>query len=811
MLELEQGTELVDRYALLRRLGGDGVTQTWLATDRFTRASVALKIADASAQSSAALRAEWQVNIRLMHAHIVRAFEFHKDSERAFFSQQYVDGPDFSVLSGLPVADVLGPVGMLLDALTYVHSKGVVHRDIKAANVLLDSNGSAYLSDFGASCAVGQLASGGSLIAQNPQSLDGQAASCADDIFALGSMIFELLAGRPPWRCGEIAADIRHRTENLQHGKDGSPLPQSVTDLLAKMLDKDASKRPSADAVARELETAGFTPHTAINRGGSAPRLEDEVVESIASVHPSPRPHGEGGKGLDKQATGLNKVGVAISLLALVMLLIGVVFVLPDTLSERTVSSSGDPFSEIQSANTASSLVRDKVIVDPEIRRRAGGARPAPARKLADDQDITFSENRADYSGLNDQGHARFNAESTLGELLSALEILEARGVERWAGQEYRAAYDLYQKGDQVYLEKDFAYSQELYLGALTVLEPLYVRIEPSFKAAYEAGMVAFDAGERLEALRLFELAVAITPSHAGALAGYQRAKNLYAVLQLVDQGIEHEHNLDLTAAAKSFQQAAALDNLWQPAQEGISRVARSRTELEFDTRMTEGFKALAAADFLGARAAFRVAGQLVPESTEPADGLLQVDQGLRLQEIGTLEREAKSLERDEHWDAVVQTYEEILKVDGSLSFAGDGLAHGRQMSALHARLDAMIAEPDRLSVPAVMQSATRLVVDITTRANVGFRLAGQRDELSRLLKRAVTELSVPLISDNVTRVFVYKVGALGTFMRKQISLRPGTYIVVGSRPGFRDVRLEFRVAPEIDMQPVVVQCEEAI
>jgi hypothetical protein len=67
------------------------------------------------------------------------------------------------------------------------------------------------------------------------------------------------------------------------------------------------------------------------------------------------------------------------------------------------------------------------------------------------------------------------------------------------------------------------------------------------------------------------------------------------------------------------------------------------------------------------------------------------------------------------------------------------------------------------------------------------------------------------LVSDNVTDVFVYKIGRLGNFMRKEIRLRPGTYVVVGSRPGYRDVRVEFRVAPEIDMEPVIIQCEEPI
>jgi len=816
MLELKQGTQLADRYTLVRRLGGDSETHTWLARDRLTRASVALKIADGDRQSSDKLRAEWQANIRLMHAHIVRAFEFHAEPEVAFFSQQFIDGPDFGVLSGLPVADVLGPVGLLVDALAYVHAKGVVHRDIKASNVLFDGNGAPYLSDFGVACAVGQIGTGGSLIAQSPQSLDGQPASAADDVFALGSLIFELIAGRPPWSSADFTKGIRDETAAPLRAVDGSVLPQEVTSLVARMLDKDASKRPSAKEVATELRQAGFAPHTATISGGSAPRLDDEVIESVESIHPVSRPRSDAEEVVGQDSTGLSQKTVAIALGVLIVILISVIFVLPRNVSNETGPSAEEPVVVLDEGDVPPVVRRNtgnraSVFVDPEVRRRVKGTTDAPTRTLEGDDEITFSENRADYSGLNEEARARFETESTLGELLSALEVLESRGIERWAVQEHRAARDLYAEGDRAYLEKDYLYAEELYLGALTVLEPLYERIEPTFQRAYEGAVAAFESGDRLEALRLFELAVAITSSHPGASAGYERAKNLGAVLRLVEQGLEYEEDLELAAAQRSFEQAIELDKMWQPAHEGILRVEKTRIKIEFDTRMTEGFDAIAAGDFLGARAAFRVAKQLIPESTEPADGMLQVDQGLRLQDITTLEREAHSLEQDEHWDAVVRTYEEILKVDNSLSFAHDGLEQGRQMSALHSRLDKLIAEPDQLSVPSVMQSATMLVVDITTRPNVGSRLAGQRDELSRLLKRAATPLPIPLVSDNVTEVFVYKVGRLGNFMRKEIRLRPGTYVVVGSRPGYRDVRLEFRVAPEIDMEPVVIQCEEPI
>lgn len=819
MLELKQGTQLADRYTLVRRLGGDRKTQVWLARDRLTKASVALKISSGDAEDAARLHAEWQASIRLMHAHIVRVFEFHTEPDAAFFSQQFIDGPTLGALAGLGVAEVLGPVGLLVNALDYVHGKGLVHRDIKASNVLIDGNGAPYLSDFGISCAVGASGSGASLIAQSPQSLRGEPASTADDIFALGSLIFELLSGRPPWSGPDIAQEIENGTALPLRAADGAAIPDAVVRLVAQMLDRDASKRPTANGVAEQLRAAGYEPHTAIVRGAAPTKLDDELPESVASIRPVSRPKSETAQVAVPASSGLRPRTVGIALAVLVVVLIGVIFVLPNRVPKTAQPANDSSELAIDSPESEPPVVavdgddgdRAKVYVDPEVRRRVKGAVDAPTRKLDDDEDITFSENSADYSGLDDEARARFSAESTLGELLSALEILEGRGIARWAVKEHRAARDLYAAGDKAYLEKDFRYAEELYLGALTALEPLYERIEPTFQKTYADAVAAFDAGDRLLALNLFELAVAITPSHEGALAGYQRTRNLEAVLRLVDQGLEYEEDLEVEAALSSFEQALELDPEWQPARDGVLRVKTTRTKMEFDTRMTEGFDAIAVGDFLAARAAFRVAEQLIPGSSEPADGLLQVDQGLHLEDINTLEREALALERDEHWDAVVQTYEELLKVDGTLSFAREGLLRAREMSALHARLDKLIAEPDRLSVPSVMQDATTLLVSITTRPDVGQRLAEQRDELSRLLKRAATPLTIALLSDNVTEVMIYRIGRLGNFMRKEVSLRPGTYVAVGSRPGFRDVRREFRVAPEVEMQPVVVQCEEPI
>ena len=183
----------------------------------------------------------------------------------------------------------------------------------------------------------------------------------------------------------------------------------------------------------------------------------------------------------------------------------------------------------------------------------------------------------------------------------------------------------------------------------------------------------------------------------------------------------------------------------------------------------------------------------------------------MRLNQIKLLERRAKNEERTETWELAIATYTEILDIDGDLVFAQQGLDRARQMTALHEQLDTYINDPDRLSSPSTMNKATNLVVNITRMEAIGSHLEDKRDQLSRLLKRAATPLSVQLVSDNVTDVSIYKVAKLGSFQTHQLNLRPGTYVAVGSRPGYRDVRLEFRVAPEIDLEPIVVRCEETI
>ncbi len=784
--DLSVGTRLANRYTLARCLGRGGAAETWLASDRITGASVALKILADDGRGADALRREWRLAIRLMHAHIVRVFEFHED-DGAFYSLQFIDGPDISVLAGASPAESLPPVALVADALRYAHAKGVVHRDVKASNILLDHNGAPYLIDFGVAATRGQDPGGGSLIAASPQQLAGDPPDPADDIFALGGLIYELLSGRSPWSSADTAGDILHRDPPPLEAADGSALPAGLQALIASMLDKEPLRRPDAESVAGRLAELGYAPAAAARRFvASAGGIRDEVIETREAGRPVSRTPGTAAARSGTASSGMSPRTLGISLAVLLLLLLGVVFLLPGTVEKPAAVPAADTAEDQDAA-------------------------PVPATDAPKKPQVDFSENIDDLSGRDQRVQDRASTEEVLGELLSKMDTLESRAVQRWGGLRFARAQAAYAEGDEAYLARDYATAAQKYREAIEIVEPLLEEVDNVFESTFAEARAALAAADPVEAVRLFDLAAAISPGHRGAQQGLVRARNLETVLSLMDQGLAHEKDLELQVARQSFERAVELDPAWEPAQLALERVRGTIRQMEFDLRMTEGLTALAEGDFLAARAAFRMAQQQKPGSPEPADGLLQVDQGIRLQEIASLEQKAQQQEQAEAWSDATKTYERILELDSNLAFAQDGIVRTRQMEALHEMLDRFIAEPDSLSRQSNMQSATRLLLDVTRMESIGPRLADRRDELSRLLKRAATPLTVRLVSDNRTEVSIYKVGKLGSFDEHELNLRPGTYVAVGVRPGYRDVRLEFRVAPEIDMQPIVVRCEEPI
>jgi eukaryotic-like serine/threonine-protein kinase len=788
MRVLTEGTRLADRYTLIRRLGAGGMAEAWLAEDRRAENRVALKFLAAALAADPARRRlfhqEWQAASRLMHAHIVRVFEYHDDPDGPYYAQQFIDGPEIRAVAGQPPIDALRPFGLVADALRYAHAKGLVHRDIKAGNVLLDHRGLPYLIDFGVAAIQGAANAGGvTTIAASPEQRAGASPQAADDVWSLGVLMHEILSGNPPPAAG--SGDEAFPT--IHAAADGSPVPAEIQSLVRDMLLPDPDGRPSAEQVALRLREAGITAGPARIRSGITPALADTEIEAeaLSSIRPLRRDATSRAAPAagDAPVRGVSPRVAFGGLAILLAVVLTVVFWLPNAIDGERGQTADEPAT----------------------------AQEAAPDTVDDDSTVTDAADQAEGVDPASDAALKSATDESLGDLLSRLERLRYRGIERWGGQTYLNVLEVYEQGDKAYLEKDYKLAGDRYREASRMLEPFFDRVDGVFAETVKAARAAFAAGDHADAVRLYDLAVAITPGNAEAEEGLARARKLSSVLDLVDQALTFENDLDLQAAKLAFEKALELDPAWQPAATGLERVLEAIRQSSFEQRMTEGLEALAVGNYPSARAAFEAARALNPDSQQPVDGLLRVDQEIRLGNIRRLEEQAAAEESNEEWQAAIATYEEIGRIDPDLQFVREGLARARERATIHERLAGFIGDPDSLSAPATMQAATQLLLQVTTMTPTGPRLEDQKNELSRLLKRAATPLTVQLVSDNATEVSIFRVGKLGTFTTQELSLRPGAYVATGSRIGFRDVRLEFRVAPEIEAEPIVIKCEERI
>jgi len=142
---------------------------------------------------------------------------------------------------------------------------------------------------------------------------------------------------------------------------------------------------------------------------------------------------------------------------------------------------------------------------------------------------------------------------------------------------------------------------------------------------------------------------------------------------------------------------------------------------------------------------------------------------------------------------------------------AQQGKQAAAKKASLSRRMQQTLARPERLTDEAVYQESKQLLQQAQQLERPGSKLKAQMATLSELLEQAATPVPVTLHSDNKTEVRLYRVGKLGKFKTKQIDLRPGQYVAVGRREGYRDVRVEFFVSAKESPPSVVVQVEEQI
>jgi serine/threonine-protein kinase len=235
--------------------------EAWLARDAGRGEEVVAKVVarDAPPERVALLRREARLVRKLTHPRIVPVYGFRSGERGSAVTQRYMVGGDAGKKRGAPPLEVVRLGGDVAEALEYLHGLGVVHRDVKPSNVLLDEHGRASLADFGIA-AVGWgdeegivVRGGGSRACLSPQQVAGEPAQPADDLYALGALLFELLSGHPPFP--REATDDEIRVVSPPPVTSPFPVPDALPALMASLLSKMPEGRPpSASAVRAALQ-----------------------------------------------------------------------------------------------------------------------------------------------------------------------------------------------------------------------------------------------------------------------------------------------------------------------------------------------------------------------------------------------------------------------------------------------------------------------------------------------------------------------------------------------------------------------------
>ena len=294
------GAELLpERYTGAQQIGRGGMGEIFRATDTTLGRVVAVKVLAEQYAQDAAVRQRFTREALAVarlsgNPHIVTIYDVGDHRERPFIVMEYLSGGSLEQrlrTEGVP------PPGQALEwleqaagAIDAAHRQGVVHRDVKPANLLLDRHGGVHVADFGIASAagLGSLTQTGTVLGTasylSPEQAKGEPTSPASDLYSLGVVAFELLTGRRPFERDSVAAEASaHVTSEVPSVSDVNPaIPWEVDSVFAKALAKDPAARfgSAAEFVAAlraSLEEAAGTTHVTGRRDqrprpGGAPR-----------------------------------------------------------------------------------------------------------------------------------------------------------------------------------------------------------------------------------------------------------------------------------------------------------------------------------------------------------------------------------------------------------------------------------------------------------------------------------------------------------------------------------------------------------
>jgi serine/threonine-protein kinase len=303
------------QYVIVRLIAQGGMASVYLAHDEKHDRDLAIKVLRPDlAESVAAERFIREIRLegQLQHPHILPIYDSGSVEGLPYYVMPYVEGETLrhrlAREGALPIEDALRIAAEICDALSFAHRRGVVHRDIKPGNVLL-SGGHAVVADFGLATAIAQAGASslthsgiavGTPAYMSPEQGSGEdAIDARSDVYAIGCVLFEMLAGQPPFRGPNARITIAmHRHQRIPPLRGLRPdLPQELADIVERALSKDPAERyHDASALLETITSVRTLVHSrertaepaVIREGGSGPAPISTGTEGGSAPKPAP-------------------------------------------------------------------------------------------------------------------------------------------------------------------------------------------------------------------------------------------------------------------------------------------------------------------------------------------------------------------------------------------------------------------------------------------------------------------------------------------------------------------------------------------
>src|SRR5580698_5073996 len=294
------GTLLGGRYRIIGLLGRGGMGEVYRATDMMLGQSVALKFLPVEACSNPRLLERFHGEVRVArqvsHPNVCRVYDIGELEGMPFISMEYVDGEDLASLllriGRLPSDKALETARKLCAGLAAAHDRGVIHRDLKPQNIMMNKRGETVIMDFGLAAIADQLSGAevrnGTPAYMAPEQLKGSEVTAKSDIYSLGLVLYELFTGKKPFDAKNVRQLLEmqesiHLPSMTSVAADIDPM---VEKSIRRCLDPDPAKRP-ASALSVALALPGGDPLAAALAAGETP--SPELVADAGQQEGMPR------------------------------------------------------------------------------------------------------------------------------------------------------------------------------------------------------------------------------------------------------------------------------------------------------------------------------------------------------------------------------------------------------------------------------------------------------------------------------------------------------------------------------------------